>query len=178
MNSEMFIFNITDFLARYGPSPQTKITADVIDACKNYLLGRNVLENGKDGHQDIWTWTGFPTVPSKSGKEERQTFDPLKDIVNGIWDYAKEVQKKKNHPYDFKMVPKNHIKSSISGANHMMDACVIAAAYKDKLVNNMVVMPVELKNLWTEKDQIIVRATISHLPLTTDRFIGSRTSPG
>jgi hypothetical protein len=96
--------------------------------------------------------------------------------VKGIWDFADDVQKKKKHPYKFKMVPKNHIESSISGANHMMDACVIEAVYKDKLVNNNVVMPFEMKTKWTENNQIVVRATIFGLPSITDRFTGSRTS--
>lgn len=176
MNSEMLVFDIKNFLEHYGPSPEIEITPDAIAGCKEYLLERQILENQTDGEEDIWSWTGFPTAPAKSTKTEPEVFDPLKDIVKGIWDYADEVQEKKKHRYKFKMVPKNHIESSISGANHMMDACILEQAYKDKLVNNKVVMPFEMKKKWTEADQIQVRSSIYHSPATPDHFIGSRTS--
>lgn len=156
MNSEMLVCDIMPFLANYGPSPDIEISQDVLNSCKKYLLGQEILKKkGSD-----WSWTGFPTSPTESKKTESEAFDPLAEIVKGIWDYAEKVQKEKNHPYKFQMVPKSHIDASIPGTNHMMDACVVEASYKDLLVTNNSIMPWEMKTKWTKSDQIQVHALI------------------
>ena len=166
MNSEMLLSDIDLFLSHYGPSPDITIDKLSIDACKDHLRGQGLLL--KTG--EAWVWKAFPLPPSQSGKTEQDAFQPFAKIVDSIWDFAKNVQGQKKHPYKFRMVPANHLESNIAGGDHRMDACVIEHSYVDKLINNNIVMPFELKTEWDTTDQIIVRRSNFFFDLSN--FIG------
>lgn len=162
MNSEMLLCEIGPFLDEYGPSPGVSSTD--VSACKDYLRGVDLLWKGG--------WKVFPVPPSKTELSEDKAFAPLEQVVQAIWKFA-ERQKKKKNKYEFKMVPHNHLDDSIGGGDHRMDACVLEETYKDKIPNNIIMMPFEMKIKWNKSNQIQVRCAPIHSVILLIDFIGS-----